>query len=148
MQLYQIMQKYLLHLVLYKQRFLLIHSIFQDSHTVSNLNSAQSNPLKLTTQRLNWQTNFLHQQNAPLPSLHMRFFNCLLLIKKIKPHRILKKMTKSWQTLGFCLFICFFFCCGASLLPFLQSTNQFHWVLVMKHQQLFRYYNSIQISSA
>ena len=147
-QSYQVMQKYLPHLVLYKQRFLLIHSIYQDSHTVSNLNSAQSNPLKLTTQRLNWQTNFLHQQNAPLPSLHMRFFNCLLLIKKIKPHRILKKMTKSWQTLGFCLFICFFFCCGASLLPFLQSTNQFHWVLVMKHQQLFRYYNSIQISSA
>ena len=44
-QSYQIMQKYLPHLVLYKQRFLLIHSIYQDSHTVSNLNSAQSNPL-------------------------------------------------------------------------------------------------------
>lgn len=141
MQLYQIMQKYLLHLVLYKQRFLLIHSIFQDSHTVSNLNSAQSNPLKLTTQRLNWQTNFLHQQNAPLPSLHMRFFNCLLLIKKSNRIEFLKK----WQNLFVYLF---FFCCGASLFPFLQGTNQFHWVLVMKHQQLFRYYNSIQISSA
>ena len=43
MQLYQIMQKYLLYLVLYKQRFLLIHSIFQDSHTVSNLNPTQHN---------------------------------------------------------------------------------------------------------
>lgn len=147
MQLYQIMQKYLLHLVLYKHRFLLIHSIFQDSHTVSNLNSAQSNPLKLTTQRLNWQTNFLHQQNAPLPSLHMRFFNCLLLIKKSNSIEFLKK----WQNLDKLLvFVCLFvlFCCGAHLLPLLQVTNQFHWVLVMKHQQLFRYYNSIQISSA
>ena len=106
MQLYQIMQKYLLHLVLYKQRFLLIHSIFQDSHTVSNLNSAQSNPLKLTTQRLNWQTNFLHQQNAPLQSLHMRFFNCLLLIKKSNSIEFFKK----WQNLDklLVLFVCLF----------------------------------------
>ena len=149
MQLYQIMQKYLLQLVLYKQRFLLIHSIFQDSHTVSNLNSAQSNPLKLTTQRLNWQTNFLHQQNAPLPSLHMKFFNCLLLIKKSNRIEFLKKWQNLDKLLVFvCLFVFFFFCCGASLFPFLQGTNQFHWVLVMKHQQLFRYYNSIQISSA
>lgn len=148
MQLYQIMQKYLLHLVLYKQRFLLIHSIFQDSHTVSNLNSAQHNPLKLTTQRLNWQTNFLHQQNAQLPSLHMRFFNCLLLIKKsnrIEFKKNDKILTNSWFLF---VYLFFFFCCGASLFPFLQGTNQFHWVLVMKHQQLFRYYNSIQISSA
>ena len=106
MQLHQIMQKYLLHLVLYKQRFLLIHSIFQDSHTVSNLNSAQSNPLKLTTQRLNWQTNFLHQQNAPLQSLHMRFFNCLLLIKKSNSIEFFKK----WQNLDklLVLFVCLF----------------------------------------
>ena len=105
-QSYQIMQKYLPHLVLYKQRFLLIHSIYQDSHTVSNLNSAQSNPLKLTTQRLNWQTNFLHQQNAPLPSLHMRFFNCLLLIKKSNSIEFLKK----WQNLDklLVLFVCLF----------------------------------------
>ena len=105
-QSYQIMQKYMPHLVLYKQRFLLIHSIYQDSHTVSNLNSAQSNPLKLTTQRLNWQTNFLHQQNAPLPSLHMRFFNCLLLIKKSNSIEFLKK----WQNLDKLLvFVCLFF---------------------------------------
>ena len=105
-QSYQIMQKYLLHLVLYKQRFLLIHSIYQDSHTVSNLNSAQSNPLKLTTQRLNWQTNFLHQQNAPLQSLHMRFFNCLLLIKKSNSIEFFKK----WQNLDklLVLFVCLF----------------------------------------
>lgn len=128
---------------------LLIHSIFQDSHTVSNLNSAQSNPLKLTTQRLNWQTNFLHQQNAPLPSLHMRFFNCLLLIKKSNSIEFFKKWQNLDKLLVFvCLFFFFFGCCGASLFPFLQGTNQFHWVLVMKHQQLFRYYNSIQISSA
>ena len=111
-------KKYLLHLVLYKQRFLLIHSIFQDSHTVSNLNSAQSNPLKLTTQRLNWQTNFLHQQNAPLPSLHMRFFNCLLLIKKSNSIEFLKKWQNLDKLLVFvCLFIFFLLWCKLISIP-------------------------------
>lgn len=97
---------------------LLIHSIFQDSHTVSNLNSAQSNPLKLTTQRLNWQTNFLHQQNAPLPSLHMRFFNCLLLIKKSNSIEFLKKWQNLDKLLVFvCLFIFFLLWCKLISIP-------------------------------
>ena len=97
---------------------LLIHSIFQDSHTVSNLNSAQSNPLKLTTQRFNWQTNFLHQQNAPLPSLHMRFFNCLLLIKKSNRIEFLKKWQNLDKLLVFvCLFVFFLLCCKLISIP-------------------------------
>ena len=117
-QSYQIMQKYLPHLFLYKQRFLLIHSIYQDSHTVSNLNSAQSNPLKLTTQRLNWQTNFLHQQNAPLPSLHMKFFNCLLLIKKSNRIEFLKKWQNFDKLLVFvCLFVFFLLWCKLISIP-------------------------------